>query len=106
MIDHEIQTMATLEIRRNADGLIRRDLKLWKWFGNFIWEDGNFACDCNRYLFWCRAAGEPETEDEDGPEHGCGDERYSVRLTDKDGNVLYEDFSVTDPGQGAVNPND
>lgn len=84
---------AILEIRRNADGVIRRDPKPHDYYGDFIWCEGNFACDCNRYLFWCRAADESEAEDEDAPEHRCGHERYSVRLTAEDGRVLYEDFN-------------
>jgi hypothetical protein len=102
MVDHAVQTTATLEIRRNSDGAIRRDPNPWDWHGDFIWEEGNFSCDCNRYLFWCRAADEPEAEDEDGPEHACGDDRYSVRLTDQAGNVLYEDFSAV--GQSPTAP--
>ena len=38
-----------LDIRRNSDGLMRRDPKSWEWCGSFIWADGNYACDCNRY---------------------------------------------------------
>lgn len=91
-MDSDTAVKAVLEIRRNADGVIRRDPELWDYYGDFIWSDGNFACDCNRYLFFCRAAGEPEDDDEEGPEHACGDERYSVRLTDEAGNVLYCDF--------------
>jgi hypothetical protein len=90
--DDSHKATATLEIRRNSDGGIRRDPSPWEWHGDFVWKEGNFHCDCNRYLFWCRAAGEPEAEDEDGPEHACGHERYSVRLTASDGLVLYADF--------------
>lgn len=36
------------------------------------WTDGNFGCDCNRHLFFARAAGEPD------PETECGDVRFWV----------------------------
>ena len=86
-------------IRRNADGVIRcyEDLD-WHEdsdYPAFIWEEGNFACDCNRYLFFCRAANEPETEydeSDENSEHRCGDDRYSVRITDVNGKELYSDF--------------
>ena len=32
----------------------------------YLWSDGNFGCDCNRYLFFERAGGkEPEVGDMD-----------------------------------------
>jgi len=87
-------TPCKVYIRRNSDGLIRCYEEL-DWhedseYPYFIWSEGNFACDCNRYLFWCRAADEPESED--GPEHRCGYERYSVRITDLDGKEFYSEF--------------
>lgn len=80
-------TQAVLEIRRNADGAVRRDPELWDYFDDFIWSEGNFACDCNRHLFWHRAANEPESDD-----NPCGDSKYSVRLTGVDGAILYDEF--------------
>ena len=87
--------MATLEIRRNADGLIRTQPKPQEFYSDFVWVLGNYACDCNRHLFWLRAAGEPEDDDggeSETSEHRCSHDRYAVRLTDADGKVLYEDF--------------
>jgi hypothetical protein len=77
---------AILEIRRRADGAIRRDPDLWRYSGSFIWEDGNFACDCNRRDFFTRAAGEEDPEDD-----RCGRGAFDVRLTSEKGAVLYED---------------
>jgi hypothetical protein len=55
---------------------------------DYIWSEGNFACDCNRGLFFGYAAG---LEYEEIP-HGCGDGKYSLNLIDQDGNVVYEEW--------------
>src|SRR5690349_4077922 len=90
-MDDQKSVKATLEIRRNSDGQVRASKEPWDYYGDFIWSEGNFSCDCNRYLFWCRAG--DDSEDEDDEDAGrCGDERFSVRLKDEAGNVLYEDF--------------
>lgn len=74
------------EIRRNADGLIREVCSGMSWHGDFIWGEGNFACDCNREIFFCDAAGE-----DDSNRH-CGHEAYSVRVTAvDDGRLIYQD---------------
>lgn len=44
----------------------------------FIWSEGNFACDCNRALFFARAKDGPHATD---PNHPCGEDRFTVRLT-------------------------
>ena len=52
----------------------------------FIWEDGNFACDCNRYLFFQRAGEEPEGD------YSCSDGQYKVWITNPaDGRILYDE---------------
>ena len=57
----------------------------------FIWEEGNYSCDCNRKIFWGRAI-EHEYEDEETP---CGDGKYSINLVNpKTGEVVYREFSV------------
>lgn len=53
----------------------------------YQWEEGNYSCDCNRILFFARALGFPDIFD--AP---CGDEKYKVRLTDVNGEVLYSEF--------------
>jgi hypothetical protein len=40
----------------------------------WLWTDGNFCCDCNRYLFFQRAANKDEIDDD----CRCGDSAYSV----------------------------
>jgi hypothetical protein len=53
----------------------------------FHWSDGNYGCDCNRHIFFCRAA------DQDAPEDvACGDDRFvidEIRLDD--GSVVYRE---------------
>ena len=53
----------------------------------YVWEDGNYACDCNRALLFAWARGE-----EAPVEHPCGDTAYVVRITDgQTGRVLYQE---------------
>lgn len=42
----------------------------------FIWEEGNFSCDCNRFLFFERAKGNKPDWD-DGK---CGNGGFSVNI--------------------------
>lgn len=53
---------------------------------SYMWDEGNYACDCNRSLFFSRAAG--EEEDGDGL---CGSDAYSVNGIFKDGKLIYTD---------------
>ena len=80
--------MPNVEIRRNSDGVVRTYIDKFPWDGDFIWADGNYACDCNRYLFFMRAGGEDEG---DLIDDRCGDDGYSVRITDDAGKLLFED---------------
>lgn len=78
-----------VEIRRNSDGVVR----IYKddhWLSDFIWSDGNYACDCNRHLFFERAGG---VDPYDDPDHVsvCTDDKYSVRITNAAGDLLYQD---------------
>ena len=75
-------------IRRNADGVLAGDAWSVDEFCSTMWEWGNYACDCNRELMFCRARG-----DEEPDEPACGDGRYSAKVVDADtGEVLYSDF--------------
>lgn len=51
----------------------------------FIWVDGNYACDCNRGLFFARANNEPD------PDRNCGMSEYAIWIEGDDGSVLYEE---------------
>ena len=69
-----------VHIRKNETGEVRiykDDLYLDEdnLPNTFIWEDGNYACDCNRRLFFARV----NDEDEDW-ESGCSDTEYSVNI--------------------------
>lgn len=84
-----------VHMRRVADGqtrvfrhnALRDDDEPWS---PFIWEEGNFSCNCNRGQFFAGAG------NEDDPNHECGDGMYLVRIVRvSDGEVLYDE-------QGAV----
>lgn len=80
----------TFHIRDNATGHVRehRDDYEDSSAVEYLWTDGNFGCDCNRHLFFCRAGGEEASEDVE-----CGTERYSlVKVETKDGADLTAAF--------------
>ena len=78
-----------IEIKRNATGLMVSDVWQQVDFNDYIWSEGNFACDCNRESFFLQWHGESTKDDIDE----CGDDRFSVRLSDADtGEVLYDEF--------------
>lgn len=79
--------MPMVEIRRNADGVIRAYRDPYEWQGDYIWADGNYSCDCNRYLFFQRAIEPPEQEGD----CECGNGSFSVRIIADDGSTLYAD---------------
>ena len=84
----EIRNHATGVVREYQDNSIMEDGAPEP--SSFIWEDGNYACDCNRKLFFARAAG----EDEDW-ERECSDGLYSVRVRNKkSGRVFYSEFDA------------
>lgn len=74
----------TIRLRRVSDGLERDVIERWYSFVpegrgdlvgsiTFQWLEGNYSCDCNRALFFARAAGEPEPED-----RPCTDDQFVV----------------------------
>ena len=75
-------------IRRNADGVTRSYDDEWFDASEFCWDEGNFACDCNREIFFERAAGK-EIDNE-----RCGEGRFSVHIETKGGVVLYDDMDA------------
>lgn len=56
-------------------------------WNEFIWTDGNYACDCNRWIFHRRASG----EDPDIDDSTCGEGAFIIHVTDESGNVLYSE---------------
>ena len=84
------------EIRDNATGIVREYQSHAILMdgddepSSYIWEDGNYSCDCNRRLFFARAAGEDEAWD-----RACSDGLYSVRVRNKkSGRVFYSEFDA------------
>ena len=75
-----------ITIRKNATGEIRTfedNMSVWLDDGIpncFMWDEGNYSCDCNRFLFFERAGGlEPDWDE--GP---CGHDAYSVNIESED----------------------
>lgn len=92
-----LEVPAIVQIRENASKIIREMPFLFS--GDFIWSDGNFACDCNRALFFARACGE------DDPYQECGMCSYSVRIVAvDDGRELYADEDWDTDGEGGSAP--
>jgi hypothetical protein len=52
----------------------------------FIWEDGNYACDCNRARFFDEAAGVTRENYDHVP---CTGKRYHIVITQ--GDLTYQD---------------
>lgn len=67
-------------ITRVADNVTREHIHMYapeeEDVVRFLFEEGNYACDCNRELFFCEAVGEQRPN-----EPGCGDTRFTVDLT-------------------------
>jgi hypothetical protein len=60
-------------LRCNATGEERWAVMggVWDEAAEFMWTEGNFGCDCNRHLFFERAAGRETAED-----RKCGEDAY------------------------------
>ena len=83
-------------VRNNATGEIRQYRTEGIWdkeahdgpVSTWIWEEGNFSCDCNRKIFWGNAAGEDYLSDSP-----CGDGGFSVNLQNpKTGQIFYREY--------------
>lgn len=91
--DKVLWAKAVVRIRHNPTGEIReidQDVILNDNLEAelFIWEEGNFSCDCNRGLFFANAAGE------DDPDRACGMDEYSVQIINPaDGSIIYDEFT-------------
>ncbi|HEX5016541.1 MAG TPA: hypothetical protein VFX15_03025 [Actinomycetes bacterium] len=83
----------TVHITDATTGETREHVEQGRWdeTAEFLWEDGNFACDCNRFLWFERAAGkDPNAADYEGEDQDCGMERYSVVIK-VDGEIVYSE---------------
>lgn len=80
----------TIYIRKNDSGETRsyEDEMTFDDQGSpfYIWEEGNYSCDCNRTAFFMNAA------DEDDPDDiPCSDGKYSVNI-EANGEIIYREF--------------
>ena len=56
----------------------------------WIWEEGNFSCDCNRYSFYQNAKNLPDNDDFE-----CSDGKYSVCIINpKTKKILYDEINT------------
>jgi len=91
--DKDIWVKAFSLNRNNKTGEVRRREEYLLWVegsgpNTYIWDEGNFACDCNRKLFFCRAGNEDEPE-----EIPCGDGKYSVNIyNSKNNECIHHEF--------------
>lgn len=97
---------ADVYIRRVADGMVRvyREDPWHPPEGEsigsiYLWEDGNYSCDCNRHLFFQRAGGELGIHEiEEVPcNTSPADRKYVVDKIVVGGEVVYQDEAVTSP---------
>lgn len=84
---NEERVKAWAEITCVATGETRRHETTWgESVDEYLWSDGNYACDCNRSLFFQRAGGVANP----GPRE-CGMSAFTVRIVDAAGRVLYDE---------------
>lgn len=50
---------------------------------DYIWSEGNYSCDCNRYLFFARANGEERIDEEISCTPLDQEPRYQVEIDGK-----------------------
>jgi hypothetical protein len=86
--------VSLISIRDEFTGIVRVYDDKDEWHGDYIWDEGNYSCDCNRHLFFQWAAGvDTDVLDDEDPlvDHPCSTDHYSVRITTPEGVLLYED---------------
>jgi len=91
MTDNSTTAMKVwLDVRENATGVVVRHPHQWIFGGDYVWSEGNFSCDCNRADFFIQGQlNDTRAEAGDVP---CSDGRYSIRLTNGAGEVIYQDM--------------
>lgn len=73
----------TGETRVYTDPYLAPDKRTGKFY---IWEDGNYSCDCNRALFFQWAVNKSEYD----IDVSCGHTRYSIEIKE-DGETVYSE---------------
>lgn len=78
--------MSRVFVRQESDGAVRvlQDGEKWTSTSEYMWSEGNYACDCNRASFFGHDV------DFDSPV-SCGECKFSVKIEDASGRVLYQD---------------
>ena len=93
------QLLYNIVIRENATGKMVKYEDSYPYWDDqesrhsslrFMFEDGNYSCDCNRKLFFGRAY-LTEFSDEETP---CGHSKYSVKITLMDGTVVLDELET------------
>lgn len=87
--------IVAVDITRTADGVTRRHTlhDVDREGARFMWTDGNYGCDCNRHLWFERAAGrDPHREPDwaawnEREESRCGVTRYRAAFVHDDGTI-------------------
>jgi len=88
-----VKLEVTMRIRRVSDGEIATyryavDVDAPHEPSDFMYTEGNDACDCNRGLYFDRARGD---EDANEKARGCGDSAYVLDLVEENGTVIIRD---------------
>lgn len=70
----------TITILHRPSGIQRQwsDEYPWAEGTEYLWSEGNFACDCNRELLFLRAGGVSESEINSRAPVRCGEVEYTV----------------------------
>jgi hypothetical protein len=91
-------------VRDNATGEQRSHptTALWSEDGpcTYIWEEGNYSCDCNRRLSWLRGDGRDEEAQAllGSKNLPCSDGKFSVNLVNlQTQEVFYQEFNDDGP---------
>lgn len=81
-----------IKIREASSGIVREAVDEYDYSevsdAIYHWTDGNFGCDCNRVLFFRRAAKEPDPED-----FPCSEGLYEIEMQDAEsGKILFSEI--------------
>lgn len=97
----KVETNETVEFEDTWDypSYIRTDT--WEYDPVFIWSDGNYACDCNRSLFFERALKNLPIQKaitSDEVDIGCSNNKFKVNwiINLETGNKIYEGDDMAD----------
>lgn len=95
ILTYHIRKNATGEVRQHVDDCPVNDGANSIGLNVFQWVENNYSCDCNRCLFFCRAAGEEEPHEVD-----CGDAAYDlIKVTGSDGSDHSAEFECANGGR-------